>query len=254
MEGANKRPTRNFDLFWSGFGLHGCPSFDGLQILEVGCGRGERCIEAARHNATFVLGVDTSENVLDKAKSILLLDHPHYREQIHYHCGDIKTLEATDFDIVISEDTLEHVLDVENLLQEIKRRMKRGGRAYFGFGPLFHSPFGDHGWMREVLPFRRWFTWPWGHLYFPQSFIFNRLSAQYKAPINSTISWPFLDLNQLTIEDFLELFQGSGLEIEAINLNPVQSWKGKVFAFVGKLPLAKKYFTWGIWCVLRKVD
>ena len=45
-------------LFWQGFGLNEPLSFKNLKVLDIGCGEGKRCFEAALGGASKVIGVD----------------------------------------------------------------------------------------------------------------------------------------------------------------------------------------------------
>jgi hypothetical protein len=43
-------------------------------------------------------------------------------------------------------------MDLPEVLAAVRAKLKVGGRAYIGFGPLYHGPYGDHGWIREAIP------------------------------------------------------------------------------------------------------
>ena len=237
--------------FWYGFGFEGCPSFQGRSVLEIGCGHGSRCIEIAQNGAGLVLGFDTSKKSIEVANERLLKEIPKSSYMVKFQHGSINKVKKMDFDVIISENTFEHILGVDEVLQQMRIRMNLGALAYIGFDPLYHSPFGDHGWMRSMLPCNRWFSWPWGHLLFP-SFIFRRLSLQFGQTITQTQDWPYQDLNQLTINDFRRQFQNSGLSIVRLRTNVFYSWKGNIFAVIGKFPYLDKYFTSSVFCTLRR--
>ena len=72
------------------------------------------------------------------------------------------------FDYMVSKDTFEHIIELEEMLREMTIRLKQGGRIYLGFGPLYYGPFGHHGRINPKIP--------WGHLIIPEQVIIKRLN------------------------------------------------------------------------------
>jgi SAM-dependent methyltransferase len=173
---------------------------------------------------------------------------------IRTHLGPLDTLEEGDFDVIVSENAFEHIMNVAEVLRDIDARLSPSGRVYVGFAPLYHSPFGDHGWERKVLPFRRYFSWPWGHLIFPTSYTLRRLSDLHGRPVDFEDGWPYLTLNRHTPDEFLEMFNSGPLKVVSLVINPSFSLKGRVFGLLARLPFGRKYFVWGMNVILgRKV-
>jgi len=220
-------------------------------VLDIGCGNGERCLDIASRGAKRVIGIDPHEDSVRVA--VASLDkYPAAAGVVEFlHCT-VHDLTEQDFDAVISEDTFEHVLDVPEVLAAIRRVLRPGGRAYIGFGPLYHSPRGDHGWMQRALPGGKRFLIPWGHLLVPQRVLFRRMEKLYGKPVRSTTDWPFLALNQKTAADFRRMFRDSGLRTVQGRSNANFSWKGRLFGAVGKLPFIGRYFTLGLYYILEK--
>jgi SAM-dependent methyltransferase len=160
-------------------------------------------------------------------------------------------LPSEKFDVIISENTLEHVMNVAELLAQVRDRLKMGGRFYVGFGPLYHAPDGDHGWLRAVLPGRRIFPWPWGHLLL-ERFAFRKLSKLHGKAVTQTHDWPHLDLNKHTVAEFEEMFRKSGLRIEYLRKNDVRSHKARLFVAFARLPILSPYFTINMFAILQK--
>ena len=228
--------------FWERFGLSACPRFDGKTVLEVGCGEGNRCLEAALNGAELVVGIDPLEAQIATARSFLATSRVARSSRVTFLKGTIETLAPKKFDVIISEDALEHVMNVSGLLAEIRNRLKPGGKFYLGFGPLYHAPEGDHGWLRAVLPGRNFFPWPWGHLLL-KNYAFRELSKLHGRAVAQTRDWPYLDLNQHTVAQYEEMFRNSGLRIAYIRKNHVKSLKARLFAMLGHLPILSKYCT-----------
>mgnify|MGYP001064063020 CR=1 FL=1 len=237
-------------LFWRGFGLDEPLSYKNLKILEIGCGRGKRCFEAALGGASKVLGVDIAEKSIQHARTTLSSKFPEFISIVTFECSSINQISENNFDVIISENAFEHILDVPSVLNELKLRLKKGGKIYIGFGPLFHSPFGDHGWIRGALPFGRWL--PWSHTILPRGLILKILSRYHRRQITNFCDWPFQSLNELTVADFRRIFEESGLRVLSFRVNVGYSPTAKLFALIGKFPPLEKYFTHNVFCILEK--
>ncbi|SIO46309.1 Methyltransferase domain-containing protein [Bradyrhizobium erythrophlei] len=236
-----------FNRFWDAFSPN-YPTFDRKSVLDIGCGEGSRCFEAAAHGASRVVGVDpfapSISTALDRLKTAPSA------ERVVFFEGTLPMLPPEKFDLIISEDTLEHVLDVPELLSEIGKRLNPDGHFYLGFGPLYHAMDGDHGWMRAVLPGRKYFPWPWGHLLFEQ-YVFRKLSKLHGKHITNTRDWPYLSLNQRKFSEYQEMFRRSGLHIVYMRINNAKSIKGRLFAALRKVPGLSQYFTNNMYIIFK---
>lgn len=235
------------DAFWLGFGLSGCPSFEGKSVLEIGSGKGRRAVEIAMHGAARVVGVDPCETDAPIARQ--LSEQHALADRTEFITGYIEDMPAETFDVIISENSLEHVLDVPALLAEIRRRLKPSGLCYLGFGPLYHAPDGDHGWLRATLPGWPAFFWPWGHILF-RSYALGKLSQRHGRSITNTRDWPYLNLNEHTVDEYYQMFSASGMTVREFRTNHVTSIKGKTIAAAARIPFLRKYCTLNINAVL----
>jgi len=89
----------------------------GLRIIDVGCGRGHllRYLESKRPDAHF-LGIDLSPNEDTK--------------RIRYLQGDFLTTDlGTNYDVVISLATIEHVADVQSFARRLTDLCQPGGQV-----------------------------------------------------------------------------------------------------------------------------
>lgn len=103
-------------------------NWQGLRVLDVGCGGGYTCEFLAQRGAR-VTGMDPSVACIEVAKS-------HAEEMgltIDYHVGLGETLPFEDdsFDVVVCVDVLEHVQSVAATVTEISRVMQPGGLFCF---------------------------------------------------------------------------------------------------------------------------
>jgi len=103
-------------------------TFDGLQVLDVGCGGGFLTEEIAKYGLQ-VVGIDPSVPSLAAARS-------HAEKiglRIEYLEGFGEKIPFPDFtfDIVFCCDVLEHVTDYQEVLKEVCRVLRPGGWLFF---------------------------------------------------------------------------------------------------------------------------
>ena len=96
----------------------------GKLVLDHGCGDGVLANMLARKNA-HVFGVDNSEVALRYAQTRIT------GSNVHFQSGSVYELPYRDdtFDSVISTQVIEHLAEPVRLLTEIRRILKKGGRA-----------------------------------------------------------------------------------------------------------------------------
>lgn len=90
------------------------------RILDLGCGEGE--IARQVFDRKIEWGLDNDKEMVRKAKKSGV-----YKQVIW---GDALKIELKDgiADLVFSNSVLEHIKDIEKVLQEVKRVLRRGGR------------------------------------------------------------------------------------------------------------------------------
>jgi SAM-dependent methyltransferase len=235
--------------FWENFGADQPKTFKDKRVLEIGCGLGGRSFELAEQGAR-VLAIDLSESAIAAAEKAWQEQPERISQRVEFRCCPVQAVAEAAFDVAISEDTFEHLTDPEEVLASIRNKLVVGGKAYIGFAPLYHSPYGDHGWIQSALPFGRL---PWSHLFLPKRLTFRMMSHKLGQPIKDTVSWPYLALNQLTIREFRALFKRSGMKITALHGVRHHSFKGRLLDVLARIPGLRKYCTDGIYVVLERV-
>lgn len=96
---------------------------NGSTLLDVGCNDGNFTIKAAEVIGTRNLyGVDINRDILQQALSKGI-------EAKHHDVNKRFPFEDSCFDVVISNQVLEHVIDTDNFFREIYRILKKGGYA-----------------------------------------------------------------------------------------------------------------------------
>ncbi|UQZ87588.1 Malonyl-[acyl-carrier protein] O-methyltransferase [Paenibacillus konkukensis] len=99
------------------------PDLRDKRVLDLGCGFGWHCRYAREHQARSVVGVDLSENMLERART--MTDDPH----IEYRRLAIEDIDfgAGEFDVVISSLALHYVQDFDNICRKIYHCLAAGG-------------------------------------------------------------------------------------------------------------------------------
>ena len=131
------------------------PIGDG-KVLDVGCGTGEITARLAEKfpQASFV-GLDLEQSHLDRAAARCAQCGPRVRFQI----GDALALPFDDatFDLVVCRHLLQAVPDPARVLGEIRRVLRRGGRAHLiseDYGMLWCHPtaLDSDGFWQQLPP------------------------------------------------------------------------------------------------------
>ena len=139
--------------------------FEGLRILDIGCGGGLLC-EPLRRMGAEVVGVDASETNIGIAST-------HAKESgldIDYRATTAEALAAAgeQFDVVLTMEVVEHVSDVDLFMQASASMVKPGGLMFVAtlnrtlksyalaiVGAeyvLRWLPVGTHSWDKFVTP------------------------------------------------------------------------------------------------------
>ena len=117
---ANPLRFEHFDRYLNGW--------DGVKVLDVGCGGGYACEYLARRQAV-VFGTDILEESLQEARSHAAQENL----KIDYRLctPDRLPFNNQEMDVVTCFDVLEHIPDKERTLSEIHRVLKPGGWLFF---------------------------------------------------------------------------------------------------------------------------
>jgi ArsR family transcriptional regulator len=97
-----------------------------LDVADIGCGEGYLTLETARWART-VVGIDRSDEVLERAKALATRRHV---ENVEWKKGDLSRLPLRDdsVDVAMLSQALHHASDPERALAETARVLRPGGR------------------------------------------------------------------------------------------------------------------------------
>lgn len=118
------------------------PDLKGKSVLDLGCGYGWHCRYARERGASSVVGLDLSENMLQRARE--MTDDP----AITYRCQAIEDLHGEDgsFDVVLSSLALHYVEDMNLVAKHIYKLLSPGGHFVLSVEhPIFTSR-GNQDW------------------------------------------------------------------------------------------------------------
>ncbi len=98
-----------------------------LDVVDIGCGEGYLSLETARW-ARVVVGVDRSDEVLDRAKALAARRNV---TNVHWRKGDLARLPLTDasVDVALFSQALHHTRHPDEALEEAARVLRPGGRV-----------------------------------------------------------------------------------------------------------------------------
>lgn len=117
------------------------PVFKGRRVLDLGCGFGWHCRYAAEQGAASVLGIDISENMLQKARKL-------GGAQIEYRRMPIEDIDfpPQSFDIVLSSLAFHYIKDFDTLSRRIFECLSGGGELIFSAEHPIFTAEGRQDW------------------------------------------------------------------------------------------------------------
>lgn len=217
---------------------------EGLSVLDFGCGHGALSVSTAQRGASSVLGIDLDERRIEFATRYVPEQHPEVSDAVSFEVQDLTEMSGSEsFDVILSKDTFEHVENLSDVIAHMHRLLKPGGRILAGFSPLFHSPFGDHGRLEPSLP--------WLPAMLPERLVLAMTSRKTGTPLRSMAD---VGLNKLTPAEFRDLFEGNpDWKVDSLQYNQSDRRLMPVMNVLRQMPLLERWFTVGIYAVIRKL-
>lgn len=128
------------------------PALAGSRVVDLGCGFGWFCRWAEAQGAAQVLGLDVSQNMLDRACATTPAG------RITYQRADLEnlTLPAAAYDLAYSSLTLHYIERLPELFATIYRALKPGGHFVFSAEhPIYTAP-AQPGFVQDATGRRVW--------------------------------------------------------------------------------------------------
>ena len=224
--------------------------FANKNVLDIGCGAGGKSLYYLSRGAESVTGVDVVEKYKTESEQL--------RDKLGlvgfnfiYTDAAAMPFEDNSFDTVIMNDAMEHVAKPLEVLNEVYRVLKPGGKLYVNFPPYNH-PFGAH--LSDAIGI------PWVHLLFSDA----TLIASYKKlvenlpdgyeRINFRIGIDncgkeyFSYINKMSSKRFNKILKETSFCCDYYKEVPLR----KIFAPLSKIKLFNDCFTKMVVCVLSK--
>ncbi|MBY7143944.1 class I SAM-dependent methyltransferase [Virgibacillus sp. NKC19-3] len=120
-------------------------SLKGKSVLDLGCGDGHFSKYCIENGAESVIGVDISNNMIDRAKRINKDNH------IEFLCMPMEDLKLSNqkFDLIISSLSIHYVEDYAELVRKINRLLKTNGEFIFSTEhPIVTARKGNNHWIK----------------------------------------------------------------------------------------------------------
>lgn len=211
-------------------------SLKGKILLDVGCGSGNKSIFYAK-KANRVIGIDTNQKLVKDAsrfaESLGLAD------KAQFLVGDASSLpfSKNTFDLIISNDAMEHLSEPFNFLNECSRVVKNKGFICINFGPPWLSPFAGHIGKE----------FPWTHLLFSEKVVKNMLIKQGKWSLQDREKPLYSNVNKITIRKFKKMLRKADLKIRLFRL-----WSRWYVLPLLIFPFIGEFFTAQVIAILQK--
>jgi SAM-dependent methyltransferase len=119
---------------------------EGKTVLDFGCGSGELSRLLKERGAAKIYGVDLNTEALDQARRA-----NRYGSSVEFLLGAESSipLPNNSLDVVFCLSVLEHVIDVDSILDEWYRTLRPGGRVLIEWC-AWHHPDGSH--LDSIIP------------------------------------------------------------------------------------------------------
>ncbi len=122
------------------------PDLHGLRVVDLGCGYGWFCRWARENGAAELLGIDVSERMLTRARSMTS------DSAVTYLRADLEELDLPEasFDLAYSSLAFHYVVNLRGLFAAIRRALVPGGRLVFSIEHPIFMATRKPGWIVDA--------------------------------------------------------------------------------------------------------
>ena len=225
-----------------------------MRYLDVGCGMGEMSLALAQRGCRHVTGIDKDSYYIEIAKRFA--GKMQLQDRVTFECMNAHDIpNERKYDVVLSHEMMEHVERPGDFLRRIDGVLEsrvggRGGRIILAFGPLFHSPFGDHTNRFFIIRI------PWSGVLFSESAIM-RLRREFRRPVDEAESFEDMreGLNKMRFSEFLRYVEEMGWRRERLIVNPqLKRWPAlwRLSNLLLRAPLLRDYLAASVYAIYRR--
>lgn len=200
-------------------------------VLDFGCGTGRQSVAMAKDLGAAVTGLDTNLSILQDAEALAAEHHVNSDR-----CRFIGELGDEKYEIIFSQNAMEHFPDPAAILDVMKRHLAPTGKILVTFSPPWFAPYGHHMHFFCKLP--------WLNLIFSEKTVM-KVRAKYRDDGATKYTEVESGLNKMTLAKFERLVRESGLKLLRQNYRGV-----KGFDILTKIPVIRELFTNRVSCVL----
>ncbi len=236
------------------------PEFDlrGRHVLDLGTGLGGKLVYYQQLGPASTTTVDIRPDFSAAARAFATARG--VGAGIRFVVADAARLPFDDgaFDVVISNETFEHIQQPLPALQELARVTRPEGRVFISFPP-YYAPWGAH--------LNNWIALPWVQVIFSEKTLINaavtleqrlqvnrRLMPEARLDLRGRQTLPHI--NKMTLRRFEALLRETPLRlVRTAFFGPEWRWQPRYYRFVQPLtrvPLLREMFTSHAVYVLRK--
>lgn len=207
------------------------------RIIHFGCGQGLQSVAMAKFGAKEVVGIIHRKEDLEFANR---QSKKHNVEGKTIFSNTIEKIKTRQFDLIISQNSMEHFNDPKAILLIMKSLLADNGKIFVTFGPPWFAPYGSH---------MQYFTrLPWIHILFPERTVM-RVRALYRDDGARRYEDVELGLNKMSLKKFENLISVCRLKITHKKYEGV-----KKLNFLTGVPGVRELMTNHVTCLLEKND
>jgi 2-polyprenyl-3-methyl-5-hydroxy-6-metoxy-1,4-benzoquinol methylase len=221
-----------------------------LRYLDIGCGNGGITIALAKMGFGHATGIDfVSRNI---AQGKWVASREGVADKVDFICDDVRKWNPPyKYDVLLSFNAFEHIDTPRAFLESMGNLISANGVAVLAFGPLFHSPFGDHMWgfFRSQIPWR-------GVLFSEKAIL--KVRREFFRPTDPAERYQDIvgGLNLMRYSEFLKYVDETGWKVRYLAVNPFLRHRGFLYKLSNLFTssrIFRDYFASTIHIILERV-
>jgi ubiquinone/menaquinone biosynthesis C-methylase UbiE len=256
-EARHRRGENTYNLFRDRM------SSEDRMILDIGCGNGILAAMYARDGAFKVVGCDLSSASLQDGRAYIA--RRGLENHVVFILGNAAELLLAEksFDLIVSDNTCEHIIGLERMLAHCYRVVKPGGYMCLKFSPWLH-PAGFH--LMDYIYI------PYAHVFFGERALLEVLlemaekdpkiaesipGLRKRPPPTSFVEMGMSPLSKVTVRQFRQMLCRTEFEVRYCHLQSFQknarhSAMKAMLDLATKAPWLNEFLTSHIDCILQR--